>query len=246
MLYFTPISAKYRLSLSNHRLGRNAEMNVKIHQAYNEWASTYDADFNLTRDLDALITRKVLRNLHPESTLELGCGTGKNTILLSRISSKLQALDFSEDMIAQAKKKLHARNVSFILADISKRWPIPARSKNLVVCNLVLEHINNLRSIFSQAYRVLHFGGLFFISELHPFRQYLGKQANFQNDRGAVKIPSFVHNMADFTEIAGDYGFVIAKVNEWWHSDDKVSPPRLISFLFKKPFRPNQQLKLTK
>lgn len=51
---------------------------------------------------------------------------------------------------------------------------------NLVICNLVLEHIENLSFIFSEASRVLIPDGHFFVCELHSFRQHQGTQANFQ------------------------------------------------------------------
>ena len=60
-------------------------MNMSIQKAYNDWSETYDTDENLTRDLDQKVTRELLVNLHFNSILEIGCGTGKNTSFLVQI-----------------------------------------------------------------------------------------------------------------------------------------------------------------
>ena len=58
-------------------------MSIKI--AHDRWSDAYDNDRNLTRDLDRIVTQKILTdlNLKFKLALELNCGTGKNTILLS-------------------------------------------------------------------------------------------------------------------------------------------------------------------
>src|SRR5215813_3184983 len=137
---------------------------MNIQEAYTHWSATYDSDRNLTRDLDQAVTRDALGNLHCKSILEVGCGTGKNTALLARIGERVQALDFSEGMIARAKAKLDADNVTFTLADLTVAWPRANESADLIVCNLVLEHIDDIAFIFSEAFRVLVAGGRLFIS----------------------------------------------------------------------------------
>ena len=37
---------------------------MTIQNAYNQWAQTYDTDDNLTRDLDAIITKNALENVN--------------------------------------------------------------------------------------------------------------------------------------------------------------------------------------
>src|SRR3989442_9357142 len=116
---------------------------MSIRQAYSDWAATYDVDRNLTRDLDQAVTRNILANLHCKSVLELGCGTGKNTALLAEIGERVRAVDFSPSMIERAKDKLRLNNVSFEVADITEPWPCASDSYDLIVCNLVLEHIRD-------------------------------------------------------------------------------------------------------
>ena len=207
---------------------------MNIQNAYNEWSETYDTDENLTRDLDQQLTREALANLHFDSILELGCGTGKHTTFLAQIGTDVHALDFSEGMIAKAREKVKVGNVRFSVADLTQAWPCEDQAYDLIVCNLVLEHIENLSFIFSQAFRVLNDGGKFLINELHPFRQYEGKKARFDKGEGVTEIPAFVHHISDFLNAASNSGLRLVKLNERWHEEDQGKPPRIISFLFEK------------
>ncbi|MGH9958783.1 MAG: class I SAM-dependent DNA methyltransferase, partial [Pyrinomonadaceae bacterium] len=205
---------------------------MSIQTAYNDWSTTYDADRNLTRDLDRVITLKTLGQLRCKCVLELGCGTGKNTALLANVAERVCTIDFSAGMISRAREKLHFDNVIFAVADITRAWPIAEEAADLISANLVLEHIHDLPFIFAAATRSLRPGGRFFISELHPFRQYQGVQANFTREQTVTEIPAFLHHLSDFTNAAGDCGLTLTHFREWWHEGDQNKVPRLVSFLF--------------
>ncbi|RUR79182.1 hypothetical protein PCC6912_33560 [Chlorogloeopsis fritschii PCC 6912] len=211
-----------------------ANTNMSIQAAYDHWSATYDIDENLTRDLDRVVTRETLMGLRCKSVVEIGCGTGKNTLLLSQIAEKVYAIDFSARMIEKAKEKVTSANVIFVTGDITKPWACSHESANLITCNLVLEHIEDLSFIFSEAFRVLVKGGYFFICELHPFRQYRGTQANFQRNQEVIKIPAFVHHISDFFNTAKNHGFMLEDFKEWWHEQEQNKLPRLASFLLRK------------
>jgi malonyl-CoA O-methyltransferase len=207
---------------------------VRIKDAYTNWASTYDEDRNRTRDLDRMVTQQLLGHLRFRSILEIGCGTGKNTTLYSQIADEVSACDFSEGMLEQARMKVASSNVSFAVTDITREWPVENGSVDLVACNLVLEHIESLNFIFSEASRVLEDNGCFFVSELHPFRQYQGTKANFQRNELTTEIDAFVHHTSDFTQAAFAHGLFLKDFQEWWHEEDAGKPPRLTSFMFEK------------
>ncbi len=207
---------------------------MSIQAAYDNWSQTYDSDENFTRDLDRAVTREILISWRYKSVIEIGCGTGKNTVLLSQIAEQVHAIDFSTPMIERAKKKVNSANVIFSIGDITKGWIYSDESADLVTCNLVLEHIEDLSFIFSEASRVLIKGGQLFISELHPFRQYQGAKANFQINQDIVEIKAFVHHISDFFNIGKNHNFILEDFQEWWHEQDKNKPPRLVSFLFRK------------
>ncbi len=219
----------------NPRAKREGTGTVNIQEAYTNWSTTYDGDRNLTRDLDQAVTRETLADLDCRSILEIGCGTGKNTALLARIGRKVLALDFSEGMLDRAREKVPFDNVTFAVADITVRWPCEDQFVDLVVCNLVLEHVRNLSVVFAEASRVLVSGGHFFVCELHPFRQYEGTKAHFQRDQKTTEIQAFVHHISDFMSAARDNGLLLEDMKERWHKEDESKPPRIVSFMFKKP-----------
>jgi ubiquinone/menaquinone biosynthesis C-methylase UbiE len=210
---------------------------VSIKEAYTRWSETYDVDPNRTRDLDADVTREWLGGRRFRSILEIGCGTGKNTEFLATLAERVTAVDFSPGMLSQAKAKAEARgfaaNVEFATVDVTQHWPFAAGQFDLLVCNLVLEHVADLRFVFAEAARCLLPDGEFFLCELHPFRQYEGTAANFSRGDETTAVAAFVHHISEFLQAAEASGFALTRFDERWHGDDGGRPPRLAAFLFR-------------
>ena len=214
--------------------------NDGVRAAYDLWAATYESDRNLTRDLDAEVTRRVLAGAGRSPAggqwpliLELGCGTGKNTPFLVQRAGRLLALDFSPGMLVQAAAKVRVDNAAFAVADLTRPWPVAAGAAGLAVFCLVLEHIADLDFIFAQAARALAPGGQVYLSELHPFRQYQGAQANFSAGGETVAVPAYVHHLSDFYTAARAHGFRLEALAEPRHAEDEPDgPPRLATMMF--------------
>lgn len=93
---------------------------MSVKEAYDVWSESYDADRNLTRDLDRQVMKQMLPWFKDRRIIEIGCGTGKNTVLLAQTAQSIQVLD-SEKMLAKAKQKI-SRDLTITLADISSPW----------------------------------------------------------------------------------------------------------------------------
>ena len=207
---------------------------MNIQKSYNLWSEQYDTNKNKTRDLDALVTKSTLVNFEFNTVLELGCGTGKNTEWLLTKAKKIIGLDFSEGMLAKAKDKIIDDKVTFIKADLTKDWKLNNNHFDLITCSLTLEHIENLNIVFKQVHYKLKKGGLFFISELHPFKQYLGSKARFETENGVQELEVFTHHISDYLESASNFGFELIILNEWFDDEFKNEVPRLISIVLRK------------
>ncbi|HEY6975407.1 MAG TPA: class I SAM-dependent methyltransferase [Chitinophagaceae bacterium] len=205
-------------------------------QAYNTWARNYDAVINKTRDLEAFALRETLSRieLSRAKVLEIGCGTGKNTIWLSTRAQHIVGVDFAEEMLHEAKKKIITKNVEFYQFDIKEKWVFSEEQFDLVICSLILEHIENIDFVFKQANLVLKRNGLFYVGELHPFKQYQGSKARFDTDKGVFELNCFVHNISDFFEAGKNNNFECIDIKEWFDNDDKTTIPRLLMMLFRK------------
>ena len=206
-----------------------------VQSAYDRWAATYDADKNVTRDLDAAVVRKTHLVLRDRDVLEVGCGTGKNTVYLAAEARSVIAMDFSEGMIARAHQRLVTSNVRFIRHDVREPWPLDARAVDVVVANLILEHVHDLVPVYLEAARVLRPGGQLFICELHPYRQLAGAQAHFVDPKSGEKVfvDVHVHTVSEFVNCGLEAGFRLVSLGEWVEEDAQAgAAPRLLSLLF--------------
>ncbi len=205
---------------------------MSVREAYDQWSATYDKVENQTRDLEKRACEQILSTIEFADVIELGGGTGKNTGWLARRADKVVSVDLSEEMQAIARQKVGVGNVEFLVADVTKTWDLgPA---DLITCSLILEHVQHLGHIFTQASSHLLPGGYFYICELHPFKQYSGSKARFETDDGMHVLDCYVHHVTDYTDAAVAVGFSIERVDEWFDEDDRAQTPRLISFLFRR------------
>ena len=199
---------------------------------YNAWAYQYDNNINSTRDLDKIVTKKSLSNIDFFKVLELGCGSGKNTEWLISKADRLVALDFSKNMLALARKKITSEKVTFINADINKKWPVNNNSFDLATINLTLEHIEILDHIFNSLFMKLIQGGKCFVCELHPKKQLSGSKARFEENGSEIELDVYYHSELEYIESAEKAGFKLIAKKDWYDNEKDV--PRLISLLLEK------------
>ncbi len=214
----------------------DASTTQRVAQAYDRWAETYDSQDNRTRDLDAVVLRTHGPGIRGRAVLELGCGTGKNTEWLAANCRTVTALDLSEGMLTAARARVSASHVSFVQHDLLTPWPVADGTMDLVVGNLVLEHIRDLSPVFRECARVLRRGGKLYLSELHPARQLRGAQAHFTDvsSGDVVHVPAFTHTISEYVNTAISAGFTLRKMGEWLEDEPPPQhvPPRLLTLQF--------------
>lgn len=87
--------------------------------------------------------------------LDIGCGTGRFTLMLSKITNaEVHAIEPSEKMLAEAKKKDKNKRIIWRLGGAEK-LPFPKMYFDCVYMTFVFHHIKNRKKALSEMYRVL-------------------------------------------------------------------------------------------
>ncbi len=205
---------------------------MSVKEAYNNWAEIYDTNVNATRDTERGVLKEMLSGMQFNRTLEIGCGTGKNTAFLSSISGHVTAVDFSEQMICKAKEKQYPSSVEFLLGDIKGEWVFASGAYDLITFSLVLEHIEHLEPVFEKARKVLAPGGCIYIGELHPYKQYAGSKARFESSEGIQILECYTHQVSDFIQPLIDMKIKLVQIVEYSIKGEEL--PRILALLLAK------------
>lgn len=191
-------------------------MVADIRTGYDRWAAVYDTDGNPLQALEEPAVRAAVGDPRGLTILDLGCGTGRHALWLAAAGATVTAVDFSEGMLAEARRKPGAAAVRFVAHDLARPLPFPAASFDLVVSGLVLEHLADLDLFFREARRVLKPGGRAVVSAMHPAMFLRGTQARFTDPAsGEVVQPgSYPHQIGEFVMAAVRAGFRLDGIEE--------------------------------
>ena len=142
---------------------------------WNRWAKRYDtAMSNGRKTYENLIGRmkKVLtRNM---TVLELACGTGLLSVRLAGSVKMLEATDFSEEMIRQAKTNMHSSRLHFSVQDAT-RLPYALETFDAVVISIALHIMPDPEKALSEIRRVLKPDGILIAPTFTAADRLLGR-----------------------------------------------------------------------
>ncbi|WP_148255341.1 class I SAM-dependent methyltransferase [Aidingimonas lacisalsi] len=206
---------------------------AEVQKAYDTWVHQYDTNENPTRDLNARVLRQQPFALAGKSVMEIGCGTGINTIWLAEHAQSVVGVDIAEGMLKKARSRLGEEKACMLQADITKPWSFDL-AFDLVVANLVLEHVRDLSHVFNEAHHILLPKGLFYIGELHPYKQLRGAQAKYRDTETDqdVLVPAFTHHVSEYINEGIKAGFTLCRIGEWQNEMD--TDFRLLTLLFER------------
>jgi malonyl-CoA O-methyltransferase len=194
---------------------------------YDQWAASYDRDENPLPALEEPLVQELLEDVHGFDILDLGCGTGRHSIRMAGAGARVTALDFSSEMLGQARKKTGVSDLRFQVHDLSQPLPFPADHFDRVLCALVVDHIEHLGKLFSEMHRVCRPNGNVVVSGMHPAMMLRGVQARFRLPGTDRKIwpASYPHEMSDYVMAATRAGFAFDHFSE--HAVDEKLASRL-------------------
>ena len=144
--------------------------NVKA--TYDAWSETYDQSISQMAEVEEIVVKSLLRSLTFTDVLDAATGTGRYACYLAENGKRVAAVDFSQKMLAEARKKAEERKLSidFRCEDISG-LSFADSSFDLVICALSLAHVDDLKKPIKEFVRVLRSGGYLIITDLHPQMQ---------------------------------------------------------------------------
>jgi ubiquinone/menaquinone biosynthesis C-methylase UbiE len=194
---------------------------------YDRWAEFYDADANPLVALEGPLLRQLLGDVRGRAVVDLGCGTGRHAVWLAAAGASVQALDFSEEMLARARAKAGAANIVFRAHDLAEPLPFPDRAFDRVVCGLVVDHLTDLGGFFREMHRVCRPTGAAVVSTVHPAMLLRGVQARFRDPVSGreVRPASCAHQLSDYVLAAARAGFAFDHLSE--HAVDEALASRL-------------------
>lgn len=198
-----------------------------VRAGYDRWAAVYDHDANPLQALEGPLVRSAVGDPAGLVALDLGCGTGRHALWLADHGATVTAVDFSEGMLAAARRKPGADAVRFVVHDLATPLPFADGAFDLVVSGLVLEHLDDLASFFGEARRVVRPGGRAVVSAMHPAMFLRDAWARFTDPASGEKVSpgSVPHSVAAFVMAAVRAGFRLADVSE--HAPDDALAARV-------------------
>ena len=120
-------------------------------------------------DLNSMIKEKVIFN---GNVADLGCGTGELIERLSKeISHNFIGIDYSPEMLEQARLRLSGINNAELRLGELEHLPMKNKEIDTVIMNMVLHHISQPELPIAEAYRVLKPEGLFILSDFQKHDQ---------------------------------------------------------------------------
>jgi malonyl-CoA O-methyltransferase len=191
-------------------------MSDAIQHGYDRWAAVYDHDANPLVNLEEPVVRELLGDVRGLRVLDSGCGTGRHALWMAKHGAEVTAIDFSDGMLAEARRKTGAEGVRFLVQDLHRPLPFTDATFDLVVSGLVLEHLAELSFYFAEARRVLRPEGRAIVSAMHPAMFLIDVQAQFRDPSSGEKIRpgSVPHSVGDMVMAAVRGGFRLDGVTE--------------------------------
>ena len=153
---------------------------------YDRWAKAYAHEENPVLELEGRVLNRLLPDLEGKCVLDIGCGTGRVTrILAERNAARITAVDFSINMLVQARKQLRGSDRTQLAAAEALALPFANESFDLVTCSLMISHVEALQRFVAELARVARPGSHLLISEFHPFGHLLGWKRSFVERRSS-------------------------------------------------------------
>lgn len=194
-----------------------ADESALVRSGYDRWAPVYDHDANPLLALEGPRMWDAVGDVRGLNVLDLGCGTGRHAVPLAAAGARVTAVDFSDGMLAEARRKAQGAAIRFVAHDLHDPLPFTGGDFDVVVSRLALEHLRDLDRFFGEAHRALRPGGRGVVSAAHPALFLRDSRARFTDPASGefVEPGSLPHQIDDFVKAALGAGFRLQGLGEY-------------------------------
>ena len=129
-------------------------------------AKDYDKKEKYLNSFEQGKVAMLLGDVTGKKILDIGAGTGRLALELARSGGSVTALDVSDEMLAELKRKDTTHAVVTATGD-AEDLPLDDNSFDIVVATFLLVHLKNPARFFDEAHRVLKEGGIFLVTNIN-------------------------------------------------------------------------------
>ena len=109
-----------------------------------------------------------LGDVRGQSVIDIGCGEGRFSRLLSQLGATVTGVDLTEPLLEKARSL--STGETYLIGNAETLHGIEGDDFDLAVSYIVLVDLLDHRSAINAAYRVLRPGGRFVVCNIHPMR----------------------------------------------------------------------------
>ena len=140
-------------------------LQIQWTESAQEWI---DADQSVR---DGMLDRwmlDLLGDVRGRSVIDIGCGEGRFSRLLSKLGARVTGIDLTEAFVERARSV--SAGETYLIGNAEDLHGVESDAFDLAVSYIVLVDLLDFRSAINAAYRVLRPGGRFVICNIHPMR----------------------------------------------------------------------------
>lgn len=170
-------------------------------------------------------------SLQGKKILDAGCGSGMYSRLLAQKAAVVTGVDISEKMIGIAQKETPPElSIQYSVGNLYS-LPFSDKEFDLILCNYVLENIEDIGKVFKEFFRVLRSKSECIFSISHPLRAQSKKQIvdgkeewviadyfeegmRMSDFGGGMMVPKYKRTLESYVKALTDAGFVISALLE--------------------------------
>ena len=190
---------------------------LSTEEGYDRWSEIYDTNHNPLTRLDQLVFFNHFPTTLSDSHVgDLGCGTGRVSNMLAAKGALVTGIDGSQGMLNKARER-SPETITYQHHNFASPLPCDDQTFDHVVSCLVLEHIEDLQTFFSEANRVCKAGGMVYLTGMHPGMMLKGNEANFTDPVTGeeVRPKGYAHEISDFVNAIQTSGLKLVEMHEY-------------------------------